>query len=619
MVAYLLQQADTVNPRWDFHLQHTNFQVGSRGFYSFFILCCRRSFPTPRFLSPTLTRAHSSGGDIVFAQQLDAWSEARQRGVHEAARQYTLGELWDTRGVATMDGGGYPPGAAGAPPAAMLPYYSGGVPAPSPAPPPYGQAGAPNATNNATRGTVSIWAGDLDSYMDENFLRNAVAACGWGADITRIKVVRDRFTGAHAGYGFLDAASPDAAARVLQMGSGMPIPGSTRCWRLNMGRSGGGGMAGAGSETNVYVGDLDQSVTEFQLMSAFRPRYMSTRHAKVVCNDFGVSRGFGFVRFGDAAEAERAVAEMQGFEFNGKPIRLSPANGRGRGGGGGGSNAGGSATNKRPRQTMAPDDPNNTTLFIGGTASHVNEDILWREFAHFGEIEAVRVPTNKTGFCFVRFKTRDSAVRAKEEMARAHIVALNPHKPVRLEWATEQIAVRGGPPPSAAASYTPTPANQPQSEYAPAPSTYRVDPVRVPIGGHALVMPQTLVPPPQHLMMGNTGVLTHGAAHAHANGMTNGATAVVVPPMEPPAASAQMPAASATAVPQQQQTPAQNVGVEKTDAEPPAKKVARGGGGSSAATGPAADKKDTQAQSQQQSFSWLSPAAAAANSAANKQ
>lgn len=316
---------------------------------------------------------------------------------------------------------------------------------------------------------ISIWAGDLDAYMDENFLRQAVTASGWGADITRIKVVRDHYSGMHAGYGFLDAASPEAAERVISTGSGMPIPGTNRCWRLNMGRNAAvPAVSSAGTEINIYVGNLEPSVTDYQLMTAFRPRYNSVRHAKVVCNEYGQSRGFGFVRFASPQDAERAVSEMQGFEFNGKAIRLSPATGRTRGGGRGGHGGGpqggfgghhggphhgghhgghhGPPTNKRPRQLMSPDDPNNTTIFIGGTGSHITEDLLWREFATFGELEAVRVPVNKTGFAFVRFKTRESAQRAKDELSGTHFISLNPNKPVRIEWASEQIAITKPPP-----------------------------------------------------------------------------------------------------------------------------------------------------------------------------
>ena len=374
---------------------------------------------------------------------------------------------------------------AGAPPHMMGGYYQGMPNNNYNINQPPGPSSSPN--NSRPSNAISIWAGDLDAYMDETFLRQAVAASGWGNDITRIKVVRDHYSGAHAGYGFLDAASPDAAQRVITTGSGMPIPGTNRCWRLNMGRNAAvNAPSSAGAEINIYVGNLEPSVTDYQLMTAFRPRYASVRHAKVVCNEYGQSRGFGFVRFANPQDAERAVNEMQGFEFNQKPIRLSPANGRarsGRGGGGGGGGGGGHhhgggyghhgggaghghhhggghghhgapPTNKRPRQLMSPDDPNNTTIFIGGTGSHITDELLWREFHTFGELDGVRVPVNKTGFAFVRFKTRECAQRAKDELSGTHITSLNPHKPVNIEWASEQIPV-SRPPPMAQNSVAP--------------------------------------------------------------------------------------------------------------------------------------------------------------------
>lgn len=360
-----------------------------------------------------------------------------------------------------MDGN-YPQG-SGAPPH-MMGYFPGyNIPQ-------GGVQSSGSASNPRTGNSVSIWAGDLDAYMDETFLRQAVTASGWGQDITRIKVVRDHYSGIHAGYGFLDASSPEAAERVIQTGSGMPIPGTNRCWRLNMGRNAAAAssVASHGTESNVYIGNLEASVTDYELMTAFRPRYSSVRHAKVVCNEFGQSKGYGFVRFGNPIDAERAVAEMQGFLFHQKPVRLSPAAGRMRNNGASSSGSSGTshgqshghgsnrtlghfshqgapmhglATHKRPRQLMSPDDPNNTTLFIGGTAAHISEELLWREFITFGDLEAVRVPHNKTGFVFVRFRTRESALRAKEEVSRTHFVSLNPVKPVRVEWASEQIPV----------------------------------------------------------------------------------------------------------------------------------------------------------------------------------
>ncbi|KAG8953644.1 hypothetical protein FRC04_001848 [Tulasnella sp. 424] len=48
----------------------------------------------------------------------------------------------------------------------------------------------------------------------------------------------------------------------------------------------------------------------------------------------GRSRGFGFVTFGSTAEAEAAIAGMNGSELDGRRIQVTPAHTRPSGGGG---------------------------------------------------------------------------------------------------------------------------------------------------------------------------------------------------------------------------------------------------------------------------------------------
>mmetsp|Transcript_19152 Transcript_19152/g.76736 ORF Transcript_19152/g.76736 Transcript_19152/m.76736 type:complete len:423 (-) Transcript_19152:106-1374(-) len=292
---------------------------------------------------------------------------------------------------------------------------------------------------------TSMWVGDLDGYMDEDFLRKAVNSCGWGNQIARIKVVtRNHGTRTHAGYAFFDCVSEEAARTIMETGNGTPIPGTTRIWRLNLGKE---GPQRSGIEANVYVGDVAPSVTDFALMQLFKAKYPSVRHAKVVCDDNGNPKGYAFVRFGSAQESERAVSEMDGFELEGKKVHLNLANrpkpsrgerrnasnyGSSRGGGAGGSG-------KRPRNPIAPEDPNNTTLFLGGTGPYLQEADLWREFSAFGELIAVRLPVQRKGFAFVRFRTRESAMTAKNALSGQHVASLNNAKPIRIEWATEQI------------------------------------------------------------------------------------------------------------------------------------------------------------------------------------
>ena len=55
----------------------------------------------------------------------------------------------------------------------------------------------------------------------------------------------------------------------------------------------------------------------------------------------GQSRGFGFVTMGSAAEAAKAIAEMNGALLDGRPLRVNEAEERqNRGGGGGGGGVG---------------------------------------------------------------------------------------------------------------------------------------------------------------------------------------------------------------------------------------------------------------------------------------
>jgi RNA recognition motif-containing protein len=53
----------------------------------------------------------------------------------------------------------------------------------------------------------------------------------------------------------------------------------------------------------------------------------------------GRSRGFGFVTYGTALEAEAAIASMNDAEVDGRRLRVNVANQRTTGGGGGGGGA----------------------------------------------------------------------------------------------------------------------------------------------------------------------------------------------------------------------------------------------------------------------------------------
>ncbi len=102
--------------------------------------------------------------------------------------------------------------------------------------------------------------------------------------------------------------------------------------------------------SKLFVGGLSWDTTDQSLAAAFSA-FGTVTDAKVILDrDTGRSRGFGFVTFDAPADAQKAIAEMDGAELDGRAVRVNEAEdkprrsgggGRGGYGGGGGGYGGG--------------------------------------------------------------------------------------------------------------------------------------------------------------------------------------------------------------------------------------------------------------------------------------
>jgi RNA recognition motif-containing protein len=76
---------------------------------------------------------------------------------------------------------------------------------------------------------------------------------------------------------------------------------------------------------NIYVGNLSHTLDEAELREAFAA-YGEVSSVKVLMDrETGRSRGFGFVEMPNQAEAEAAVAEINGKEIGGRALRVNEA------------------------------------------------------------------------------------------------------------------------------------------------------------------------------------------------------------------------------------------------------------------------------------------------------
>lgn len=104
---------------------------------------------------------------------------------------------------------------------------------------------------------------------------------------------------------------------------------------------------------NIFVGNLDFGATEDQIRSLFEAYGGVDRVSIKTDRDTGRSRGFAFVEMANEAEAERAIAALNGTNLGGRALNVNearpkteggggrPAGGGGRGGFGGGAGGGG--------------------------------------------------------------------------------------------------------------------------------------------------------------------------------------------------------------------------------------------------------------------------------------
>ena len=94
----------------------------------------------------------------------------------------------------------------------------------------------------------------------------------------------------------------------------------------------------------LYVGNLSYNVTDSDL-EQLCAQHGTVQSAQVIQDrDTGRSKGFGFVEMGSDAEAQAAIAALNGQEHDGRALTVNeakPKEDRPRGGGGGGGGGGG--------------------------------------------------------------------------------------------------------------------------------------------------------------------------------------------------------------------------------------------------------------------------------------
>ncbi|XP_072465687.1 tRNA selenocysteine 1-associated protein 1 isoform X6 [Notamacropus eugenii] len=135
---------------------------------------------------------------------------------------------------------------------------------------------------------ASLWMGDLEPYMDENFISRAFATMG--ETVLSVKIIRNRLTGIPAGYCFVEFADLATAEKCLHKINGKPLPGATPAKRFKLNYATYGKQPDNSPEYSLFVRDLSPDVDDGMLYEFFVKVYPSCRGGKVVLDQAGISK-----------------------------------------------------------------------------------------------------------------------------------------------------------------------------------------------------------------------------------------------------------------------------------------------------------------------------------------
>ncbi|XP_056241083.1 embryonic polyadenylate-binding protein-like [Seriola aureovittata] len=172
--------------------------------------------------------------------------------------------------------------------------------------------------------------------------------------------------------------------------------------------------------TNVYIKNFGEDYSDEKLKEVFSA-FGRTLSVRVMRDERGHSRGFGFVNYANHEDAQKAVDEMNGKEINGKIIYVGRAQKRLERQG----------ELKRKFDQIKQDRIQRyqgVNLYVKNLDDSIDDERLRKEFAPYGTITSAKVMTDGSqskGFGFVCFSSPEEATKAVTEM-NGRIIATKP-------------------------------------------------------------------------------------------------------------------------------------------------------------------------------------------------
>jgi polyadenylate-binding protein len=243
--------------------------------------------------------------------------------------------------------------------------------------------------------SASLYVGELDPSVTEAMLYELFSSIG---QVASIRVCRDAVTRRSLGYAYVNYNNTADGERALEDLNYTLIKGKP-CRIMWSQRDPALRKTGQG---NVFIKNLDAAIDNKALHDTFAA-FGNILSCKVAQDEFGNSKGYGFVHYETAEAANNAIKHVNGMLLNDKKVFV------------------GHHISKKDRQSKFEEmKANFTNVYIKNLDQEISEEEFRQMFEKFGEITSATLSRDQEGksrgFGFVNYSTHDSAQAAVDEM-----------------------------------------------------------------------------------------------------------------------------------------------------------------------------------------------------------
>ncbi|XP_075128054.1 polyadenylate-binding protein 1-like [Leptodactylus fuscus] len=265
-------------------------------------------------------------------------------------------------------------------------------------------------------GVGNIFIKNLEKSIDSKLLYDTFSSFG---NILSCKVACDE--NGSKGYGFVHFETQESAQTAINSLNGMLLnEQKVFIGHFKSRKEREPETVARAMFTNVYIKNFGENMDDERLKELFSS-FGPTMSVKVMVDESGKSKGFGFVNFEKHEDALKAVGEMNGKNVNGKPIYVGRAQKKSER----------QAELRRKSEHIRQERiirSQGVNLYIKNLADCIDDRQLHQAFCTFGTITSAKVMMDgarSKGFGFVCFSSPKEAAKAVTDM-NGRIIASKP-------------------------------------------------------------------------------------------------------------------------------------------------------------------------------------------------